>query len=103
MRQERDPHDGPDQRREHVGLRIPRVSLRAEEFVRALTERERRTPFDQFIRRADGESDAHSEETEHFSVPDVLPAKQDLSRDKRGHKTLEEVPKLVVRVALQAE
>jgi len=79
------------------------LALQLRRNMDATWERQRRTPFDQFIRRADGKRDAHGEETEHFSAPDVLPAKQDLSRDERGHETLEEVPELVVRVALQAE
>jgi len=51
MREQRDRGKRPNQRREHVRLRVPRIALRAEELVGALAEQQRDGPFDQLVRR----------------------------------------------------
>ena len=63
----------------------------AQEFVRTLTQGQRRSPLDQFVRGADGENDADHNEDPHSATPDALATDQDLARHQGRDKALKEV------------
>ena len=71
---------------------------------RALPERERCSPFDQLVGRADRQDDGHDDEHQHLPAPDEPAAGFGFqARDERRHEALEEVTDLVVGVAAQVE
>jgi len=92
-----------DEREQHVGLSVPRVSLRAQELIGALPERNGCSPFDEFICCTDCEDHADDDECEHLSSAHKPPSDKDLASDKSGDEALEEVTNLVVRIAGEVE
>lgn len=95
--------NSPDQRHQHVRLRIPGIALRAEKFIRPLSKHFCRTPFDQFVRRADRQHDADNHKTKHAPAIHMRTPDQNFARHQRRNKALEEMADLVVRIALDME
>jgi len=101
--EEEEGHARPDGRGEHVPLRVPGVSLGAEEALRVLALPDRGPPLEELVGGADRHADADHEEREplpgaHHAVP-----QQHLPRQQRGDEALEEMAKPVVGVAHETE
>src|SRR5688572_28294580 len=91
------------QRDEHVPLRVPDVSLRAEEGFGGGARARGDPPLDELVQRADGKGDAGHEEEEPSAARDHALAHEDLARHHRRHEALREVADAVVVVAREPE
>ena len=102
-RQQRERGDGADERHEHVGLRVPWIALRAEKGVGGFLALKRDEPFDEFVARADRETDADNEKSEPAAPREDVAAQQDFPGDDGGDEALREMAEAVEVVAREVQ
>src|SRR5437867_4327161 len=95
--------NGPDERGQHVPLRVPWVALRPEKRLRTRTQRDRRRPLDELVRSADRQTDRRHQEEQPLPGHQRRAAKEHLSRQDRRNEALEKMAEAIVVVAVQLE
>src|SRR5262249_24865285 len=95
--------DCPDEREEHVPLRIPWVALGPEKRLRGGAGGERRPPLDEFVEGADGHTEGENDKGEPAASLERRLPDQNLTADERRDEPLRKVPDPVVVVAGEPE
>src|SRR5205085_11958049 len=79
-----------DERHEHILLRVPHITLRAEKSICGRAANGRRPPLDEFITRAESQTHARDAKEEPKAASERRAAQEYLARHARGHEASHE-------------
>ena len=100
--QQQKTEDAADEAHEHIPLRVPDITLRSKERIRCSPGRDRNSPLEELIERAEAQHDHHGDERDPRRRNNLL-SHENFSCDKRRNKPLQEMAETIIVVALETK